>query len=122
MDNPYRLSGQSAHQYLGGPILVAVGITLEADMGRVSPDDPRIVLAVHDCHDAIADVFANALDAIETGRSYHDFDSAMDELSGVISYFVSQSLRSYGVDPLQNVPLAGKLSASLLYGGIARWL
>ena len=119
MNNPYRLSGQSAREYVGGPILLAVGIKMEVDSGKVDRDDPRATLAIQECHAAIADVMADALDTIETGRTTRDFTWFMDDLTDETVHWVSLSLRSHGLDPSEHGPAIAQLSASLVMGGVS---
>ncbi len=120
MNNPYRLSGQSASEYVGGgPVLLALGTKMEVDSGKVDRNDPRATFPLQECHAVIADVMADALDAIETGRTTYDFAWFMDDLSDAIVNWVSLRLRSHSLDPSEHGHAIAQLSASLVTGGVA---
>ena len=79
-DNPFQQSGQSVDEYVGGPSLVALGVHLDMETGKISREDQPGVEALDDCHAAIADVMAHAMEMEEKSPGEGHHSVLMDEL------------------------------------------
>ena len=111
MANEFLESRKSMQEYVGGPILVALGMRMEAEQGRTSQDDPQVGMTLAEAHAAIADVMAYAADG--------DFGQVMDELSEVVAFWVGQWVAQHVGDEEAQFGITARLAASLIAGAVA---
>ena len=118
-DNAYRQSGQSVEEYIGGPLLVALGVNLEAETGQIDKDDPRAILSLQEGYAAIADVMTHAAEIEEMSPGEAHYNRLMDELSDVVNFWVRRFLSSHGIDPDEQPSTTMRLAASVFMGAVA---